>query len=67
MALGCDGLHFVRVPDDHVGVRAHSNPPFSGVQVKDLGRIGAGDSDKLVLIHFAGSLKARPSDEDGVP
>lgn len=56
MRLGSDGADGVRVPDDQVSIRANGDPTLTGVQVQDLGRVGAGDGHKHVLIHLACSL-----------
>lgn len=56
MRLGGDGADSVRVPDDQVGVGAHGNPAFTGVQVQDLGGVGARHGNKHVLVHLAGGL-----------
>ena len=56
MCLGSDGADGVRVPDDQVGVRAHSDPALPGVQVEDLSCVGAGHCHEHVLVHLTGSL-----------
>jgi len=55
--LGRDGVHHVRVPDDQVGVGAHGDPALAGVEVQDLGGVGAGHRHKHVLVHFARGLQ----------
>ena len=57
VALGRDDLADVWVPEDQVGVRAHSDAALTGVQVEDLSCIGAGHRHKLVLIHFSSHLR----------
>lgn len=59
MCLRSDGADGVRVPDDEVGVGAHGDPTLTGVQVQDLGRVGAGDRHEHVLVHLACSLEGK--------
>lgn len=56
-----DGLHAVRVPDDHVGVGAHGNPAFAWIKVEDFRSIGRSDSNKLVFVHLPHGLTDRIS------
>lgn len=56
VGLGGEDLRDVRVPQHQVGVRAHGNATLAGVQVEDLGGVGAGHAHKLVLVHLAGHL-----------
>ena len=66
VALGRDDFGDVRVPQHQVCVGAHCNAPLAGVQIKDLGSVGAGDGYKLVLIHLPSYLEENDSRESSV-
>lgn len=57
MALGRDNLRDVWVPEDQISIRTHSDATLTGVQVENLGGVGAGHSNKLVFVHFARHLE----------
>ena len=44
------------IPDHDVGVGPRDYPPLPGVEVVDLGSVGAGDRHKLVLVQFTSDL-----------
>lgn len=50
-------LGALRVPDHQVSIGPRDDPALAGVQVIDLGSVGAGHSYKLVLVHFASNLR----------
>ena len=59
MVLGGDDLGDVGVPEHQVSVGAHRHAALPGVQVEELGRVGAGHRHKVVLVHLARRLQGR--------
>lgn len=56
VALGCDDLSHVGVPQHKIGIRANSDAALAGEQVEDLSCVCASHCHKLVLIHLASHL-----------
>lgn len=51
-----DDFSSLGVPQNQVGISAHSDASLPGVAVEDLGSVGTGHCYKIVLVHLPGDL-----------